>query len=83
MSTNRGNRRVKQGVVIGNKMTKTVVVRVERTLRHPLYSKVVTRSSKYYAHDESDALQVGDKVTIMESRPLSKLKRWWVVGKEG
>jgi small subunit ribosomal protein S17 len=82
MSAERGNRRTKQGVVVSNKMAKTVVVRVERTLRHPLYSKVVARTKKYYAHDESGQLQPGDRVTIMEARPISKLKRWRVVAKE-
>jgi small subunit ribosomal protein S17 len=72
-------RKVKKGVVLSNKMQKTVVVRVERTCRHPRYSKVITRAKKYYAHDESGLLQVGDQVTIMETRPLSKLKHWRVV----
>lgn len=76
----RGNRKMKTGVVVSNKMAKTVVVRVERKLRHPQYGKVVLTSKKYYAHDEAaDSLNVGDKVTIVESRPLSKLKRWRVV----
>lgn len=79
MSQERGNRRRKQGTVIGNKMSKTVVVRVDTVMRHPKYEKVITRSKKYYAHDESDKLQVGDAVEIIESRPLSKLKRWRVV----
>lgn len=74
----RGNRKVKQGTVISNKMQKTVVVRVERTLRHPQYGKVVTLSKKFYAHHESP-LQIGDEVKIVETRPLSKLKRWRVV----
>lgn len=77
----RGNRRVLKGTVTGSKMAKTVVVRVDRTIRHPRYEKVMTKSKKYYAHDESNALQVGDKVVISESRPLSKLKRWRVVEK--
>lgn len=76
----RGNRKVKTGVVVSNKMNKTVVVRVNRAFRHPRYSKVVHRSKKFYAHDEdASTLNVGDKVTIMETRPLSKLKRWRVV----
>ncbi len=73
-------RRVKQGVVVSNKMEKTVTVKVERTVRHPTYGKVITRYKKYYAHDESNQLQVGDVVSIIESRPLSKLKRWRVIG---
>lgn len=75
----RGNRKIKQGVVVSNKMQKTVVIKVERTLRHPKYGKVITRAKKYYAHNEAAPLQIGDKVTIMETRPLSKLKRWRVV----
>lgn len=73
-------RRVKTGVVVSTKMAKTVTVRVERTLRHPVYGKVVRTSKKYYAHDEDSAsLNKGDRVTIVESRPMSKLKRWRVV----
>jgi small subunit ribosomal protein S17 len=80
MEANRGNRRTKKGIVVGNKMAKTVVVRVDRTLRHPEYEKVITRAKKYYAHDEANTLQVGDKVVIVETRPLSKMKHWRVVG---
>lgn len=72
-------RKVKQGVVVSNKMTKTVVVEVNRTFRHPRYEKVIKRSKKFYAHSEEQNLNVGDKVVIMETRPLSKLKRWRVV----
>lgn len=74
-----GNRKVKKGVVVSNKMQKTVVVKVDRTYRHPVYGKVITRGKKYYAHNESGSLQVGDEVQIVETRPLSKLKRWRVV----
>jgi small subunit ribosomal protein S17 len=74
----RGNRKVQNGVVVSNKMQNTVVVKVDRTFRHPQYGKVVTRGKKYYAHTET-ALNVGDEVKIMETRPLSKLKRWRVV----
>jgi small subunit ribosomal protein S17 len=70
--------KVKQGVVMSNKMQKTVVVKVDRKFRHPQYEKVIVRSKKYYAHDESGNLQAGDVVTIVETRPLSKLKRWRV-----
>ncbi len=80
MTTVRGNRRSKQGTVVSNKMNKTVVVRVDRTLPHAKYGKIVKLSKKYYAHDESNELQVGDKVEIAEARPISKLKRWRVVG---
>ncbi len=70
-------RRRLTGVVVSDKMEKTVVVRVTRTFRHPLYQKVVHRSKKYKAHDELGA-QVGDVVVIVESRPISKTKRWVV-----
>jgi small subunit ribosomal protein S17 len=75
----RGSRKVKKGIVVSNKMQKTVVVKVERTFRHPKYGKVITRGKKYYAHNEAAPLQIGDEVKIMETRPLSKLKRWRVV----
>jgi small subunit ribosomal protein S17 len=75
----RGNRKRKQGKVLSNKMNKTVVVSVERTLKHPAYGKVITRSKKYYAHDENNQCQIGDVVTIVETKPISKLKRWRVV----
>lgn len=79
----RGRRKEKIGVVISSKMPKTVTVRVERTIRHPVYGKVIRESKKYYAHDEqSDQLKEGDIVTIVESRPMSKLKRWRVVRSE-
>lgn len=74
----KGTRKVKKGVVVSNKMTNTVVVRVDRTIRHPVYEKVVSRSKKFYAHHEAP-LNIGDEVTIVETRPLSKLKRWRVV----
>jgi len=76
----RGRRKLKTGVVISTKMAKTVTVRVERTFRHPLYGKVIRLSKKYYAHDEeADKRHEGDIVTIEETRPMSKLKRWRVV----
>ena len=73
------SRKEKTGTVVSNKMQKTVVVKVERTFRHPQYGKVITRGKKYYAHNEGKELQVGDQVKIVETRPLSKLKRWRVV----
>jgi small subunit ribosomal protein S17 len=81
MEQERGNRKVQKGIIVSNKMQKTVVVKVERTFRHPKYGKVVTRAKKYYAHhdNESAPLQVGDEVQIVETRPLSKLKRWRIV----
>ena len=74
----RGSRAWKKGTVISNKMDKTVIVSVEKTLRHPRYEKVIRRNKKYYAHDETNALPEGTKVIISETRPLSKLKRWRV-----
>lgn len=75
----RGRRKVRTGVVVSDRMDKTVVVEVERTFPHPLYGKTVRRSSKVYAHDEANEARVGDTVRVMETRPLSKLKRWRVV----
>lgn len=74
----RAQRKSRKGVVVSNKMQKTVVVKVERTFRHPLFGKVITRSKKFYAHHETP-LNIGDEVEIIETRPLSKLKRWRVV----
>ncbi|MCJ7737528.1 MAG: 30S ribosomal protein S17 [Anaerolineae bacterium] len=71
-------RRRLRGEVISNKMDKTVVVRVDRTVRHRRYGKVMGRSKKYKAHDEEHACRVGDLVTIVESRPISREKRWCV-----
>jgi len=79
MKQERGHRKVYTGVVTSNKMDKTVVVQISRRCQHPVYGKVITRSKKYYAHDASGEAKVGDQVTIMETRPLSKLKRWRVV----
>jgi small subunit ribosomal protein S17 len=73
------NRKVREGVVVSNKMQKTVTVKVERTIRHPKYDKVVTRAKKYYAHTENQEIKEGQKVRIVETRPISKLKRWRVV----
>ncbi len=78
----RNQRKEKSGTVVSTKMDKTAIVRVNRTMRHPLYHKVVTVSKKYYAHNDQFELAVGDEVTIMETRPLSKLKRWRVVSKQ-
>lgn len=75
----RGTRKENIGVVVSNKMEKTVTVKVTRKMRHHKYQKVIERSKKYYAHDESNALEIGQKVKIVETRPLSKLKRWRVV----
>jgi small subunit ribosomal protein S17 len=74
----RGNRRTLVGRVVSNKMDKTVVVRVERLVQDTRYKKYVRRYSKFMAHDENTACAVGDRVQIIEHRPLSKLKRWKV-----
>src|SRR5882724_3514042 len=71
-------RRTTVGVVVSDKMDKTVVVAVERRVSHPRYSRVVKRTSKFHAHDEANACKVGDVVTLVETRPLSRLKRWRV-----
>lgn len=67
-----------EGVVVSDKMDKTVMVEVARTVRHRLYGKVLRRTKKYMAHDEENACQIGDRVEIIESRPLSRRKRWAV-----
>jgi small subunit ribosomal protein S17 len=74
----RGRRKTRVGTVVSDKMDKTVVVIVERRYAHPLYGKQVTRSKKYHAHDENNEYHVGDVVRIVETRPLSKTKRWRV-----
>ena len=76
---NKQSRKVREGVVVSNKMQKTVTVRVTRTIRHPEFDKVVSRGKKYYAHVEDQDIQVGQRVKIIETRPLSKLKRWRVL----
>ncbi|OGC76928.1 MAG: 30S ribosomal protein S17 [candidate division Zixibacteria bacterium RBG_16_40_9] len=75
----RGERKVRIGKVLSDKMQKTIVVGIERTFRHPEYSKTVKRTSMFYAHDPKQEARVGDKVKIMETRPVSKLKRWRLV----
>jgi small subunit ribosomal protein S17 len=67
------------GVVVSNKMQKTIVVEVSRRVRHPRYQKVITKYKKFYAHDEHGQAGLGDRVRIVESRPLSRLKRWRLV----
>lgn len=78
-STDRGQRKERVGEVISNKMTKTIVVRVERRFPHPRYKKVVTGYTKFYAHDEKSEAKIGDVVRIRETRPLSKTKNWRLV----
>ncbi|MEO0254056.1 MAG: 30S ribosomal protein S17 [candidate division WOR-3 bacterium] len=75
----KGKRKEFTGIVVSDKMDKTVVVLVERRVRHPLYKKEIKKRKKFYAHDEKNECKIGDKVRIMETRPLSKLKRWRVV----
>ncbi len=76
---NTSKRKVREGVVVSTKMQKTITVKVERTIRHPTFNKVVTRAKKYYAHNENMDIKVGQKVRIVETRPISKLKCWRVV----
>ena len=80
MAAERNRRKSKVGVVVSDKMDKTVVVAIEDFVRHPLYGKVVKRTKKLKVHDENNECNVGDKIRIMETRPLSKDKRWRLVG---
>ena len=75
----RGNRKERVGEVLSSKMTKTIVVQVERRFAHPTFKKVVTQYKKFYAHDEKSEAKPGDRVRIEETRPVSKLKRWRLV----
>lgn len=75
----RNKRKVREGRVISSRMDKTIVVAVERRFRHPRYEKIIRRTSKLYAHDDKNECKIGDKVKVMESRPVSKLKRWRLV----
>ena len=75
----RSQRKVRLGIVTSDRMDKTVVVQITQTIRHPLYPKIYRRRKNLYAHDETNAVKVGDTVRVMETRPLSKLKRWRVV----
>lgn len=77
--TERANRKSREGVVVSNKMDKTIVVSQKRRVQHPLYKRYITLTKKYYAHDDKNECGIGDMVRIMETRPLSKLKRWRVV----
>ena len=76
----RARRKVRVGVVVSDKPDKTVIVQVERRISHPMYGKSLARTKKFHAHDENNEYRVGDTVRITETRPLSKLKRWRVVG---
>ncbi len=75
----RNNRKVRVGLVVSDKMDKTITVKVEDFIRHPLYGKRVKRTKKFKAHDENNACGIGDRVRIMETRPLSRTKRWRLV----
>lgn len=75
----RNRRKVRQGIVVSDRGDKTVVVRVDRRIQHPLYSKAMIRSKKYHAHDAENEYGVGDVVRIQETRPVSRLKRWRVL----
>lgn len=75
----RNNRKTQTGKVVSDKMDKTVVVAIETLVRHPLYGKIIKRTRKFKAHDAENACRLGDKVRVMETRPLSKEKRWRVV----
>jgi small subunit ribosomal protein S17 len=74
-------KRVLQGVVVSDKAAKTITVRVERKIKHPLYNKIIRRSKKYAAHDENNTCKIGDVVRIVESAPISKSKRWALLEK--
>ena len=76
MEERKPHRKIRTGTVVSDKMEKTVVIRVERFEKHPLYGKRIVRASKYTAHDEKNECRMGDLVTIGETRPLSKTKRW-------
>ncbi len=79
MSEERNMRKTRTGIVVSDKMDKTVVVAIKDNVRHPLYGKIIKRTSKIHAHDEKNECGIGDRVSVMETRPLSKTKRWRVV----
>ena len=79
MSEERNMRKTRTGIVVSDKMDKTVVVAIRDNVRHPLYGKIIKRTSKIHAHDEKNECGIGDRVSVMETRPLSKTKRWRVV----
>ena len=79
MTEERALRKVRVGMVVSDKMDKTVVVAIEDNVKHPVYGKIIKRTLKVHAHDENNECGVGDKVKIMETRPLSKTKRWRLV----
>jgi small subunit ribosomal protein S17 len=75
----RQNRKVREGIVVSNKMDKTIVISIIERVRHPKYAKFVQRTKKLYAHDEANDANIGDRVRVMETRPMSKQKRWRLV----
>lgn len=75
----RNNRKVREGLVVSDKMDKSIVIKVERKMKHPIYGKFLKRSTKFMAHDENNDCHIGDRVRIMETRPLSKNKCWRLV----
>ncbi|MEZ4650167.1 MAG: 30S ribosomal protein S17 [Candidatus Eisenbacteria bacterium] len=79
MSETRSNRKVREGVVVSNKADRTIVVAESKKVPHPLYKRYVSRTKKFYAHDENNECNIGDTVRIMETRPMSKMKRWRLV----
>ena len=76
----RNNRKTRTGRVVSDKMDKTIVVAIETKVRHPLYGKIINKTTKLKAHDENNEAKINDKVSIMETRPLSKDKRWRITG---
>ena len=79
MTETRNLRKTRVGIVVSNKMDKTIVVAVRDNVKHPVYSKIIKRTTKVHAHDENNTCGIGDKVAVMETRPLSKTKRWRLV----
>ena len=79
MTQERNLRKTRVGMVVSNKMDKTIVVAIEDNVKHPIYGKIIKRTLKVHAHDENNECSVGDKVEVMETRPLSKTKRWRLV----
>ena len=75
----RNNRKVREGIVVSDKMDKSIVIKVERKMKHPIYGKFLKRSTKFMAHDEKNECRIGDRVRIVETRPLSKNKCWRLI----
>ena len=75
----RNNRKIREGIVVSDKMDKSIVIKVERKMKHPIYGKFLKRSTKFMAHDEKNECRIGDRVRIMETRPLSKNKCWRLI----